>query len=183
MSYDDLVWKVTDRRHLLSTPVFNVKEQSEISVTGIKGDYISIDAPDWVMVIPEYKGRFILVRQWRHSASRLSVEFPGGVADEGEDPAETASRELREETGFSVGRLTHLGTVSPNPALFSNRFHVYLAEDLVPTGEQSLDEDELLSCFSLPIDEVIRSFGSDKYPHALMGTALMFYLRHRYPLS
>ena len=179
MKDEKLIWKTTGSKLLLHTPVFDVNEQHEISATGIEGDYIAMDAPDWVMVIPEYEGCFITVRQWRHAAEGLSVEFPGGVADSGEDIAQSAARELFEETGFRAGRLTKLGVVYPNPALFKNRFHVFLAEDLQPTGEQKLDDDEVLTYAFKPIDEVIGSFGSQEYSHALMGTALMFYLRYR----
>ncbi|MBQ3416241.1 MAG: NUDIX hydrolase [Ruminococcus sp.] len=178
--YDQLKWTVNSKKKVLSTPIFDVYEQAETAATGIKGDYLAIDAPDWVMTIPVYEGKFVMVRQWRHAAERLSVEFPGGIADEGEDPAKTAYRELLEETGFKAGRITHLGTVSPNAAIFSNRFHIYLAEDLIPTGETSLDDDELVSCELIPIDEVIASYGEKDYSHALMGTALFFYLRRLY---
>ena len=121
----------------------------------------------------------MLVRQWRHSAECLSLEFPGGVVDGGEDAATAARRELKEETGFEAGKLTHLGTVSPNPALFKNQFHVYLAEELRQTGTQSLDSDELLTYELMPTDEVIRGYGKGEFAHALMGTALMLYLQYR----
>ncbi|MBQ6153888.1 MAG: NUDIX hydrolase [Ruminococcus sp.] len=179
MNDDKLKWKTNSREEILSTPVFDVYNQAETSATGLDGDYIAIDAPDWVMTVPVYQNKFVLVRQWRHAAEKLSIEFPGGIADEGEDPAKTAYRELLEETGFKAGKITHLGTVSPNPALFSNRFHVYLAEELVPTGETALDDDELVSCELVPIDEVIASYGEEEYSHALMGVALAFFLRRR----
>lgn len=180
MKDDQLKWNVTGREKVLSTPVFDVYEQREISGQGIGGDYIAIDAPDWVMTIPVYQDKFVLVRQWRHAAQRLSMEFPGGIADDREDPAKTAYRELLEETGFKAEKITHLGTVNPNPALFSNRFHIYLAEQLVPTGELHLDDDEFLSCELIPVDEVIASYGSEEFSHALMGTAMALYLRKRY---
>lgn len=179
MNKTDLKWSITDSKLLLHTPIFDVNEQHEVAATGIEGDYVAMDAPDWAMVIAEYRGSFVLVRQWRHSAECLSLEFPGGMVDDGEDPATASRRELMEETGFEAGRLTHLGTVSPNPALFKNRFHVYLAEDLKQTGTQSLDHDELLTYELMPTDEVIRSYGKGEFAHALMGTALMFYLQHR----
>lgn len=178
MYEERLKWTTLDRRLLLHTPVYDVLSQRERSATGIEGDYVAIDAPDWVMTIPVYQGKFVLVRQWRHSAERLSLEFPGGVADPGEDPAVTARRELEEETGFLAGKLTHLGTVNPNPALFKNRFHCYLAEELTPTGDQHLDADELLNWELLDIETVLRSYGGPEYGHALMGTALAFYLLH-----
>ena len=41
-------------------------------------------------------------------------------------------------------------------------------------GQQHLDPDEVLRC---EIREVLANYGSAEYSHALMGTALAFYLR------
>ncbi len=172
-----LRWQTIEKKQLLHTPVYDVFSQTEVAPNGYRGDYVAIEAPDWVMTIPVYQGQFVMVRQWRHGEDRVTLEFPGGVADRGEDPAVTARRELEEETGFRVGRLTKLGSCSPNPALFKNHFHCYLAEELEPTGRQNLDEDELLRYELHPIDEVIGDFGSEQITHALMGAALAFYLR------
>ncbi len=179
MNDSELKWTVEDSRTLLKTRVFDVLGQTERSGTGLEGDFIAVEAPEWVMVIPELDGKFALVRQWRHGAEAMSIEFPGGVLDEGEDPETAARRELLEETGFRAGKLTLLGVTNPNAALFKNHFHVYLAEELQQTGTQSLDEDEFLNFFMLPVDEVIASFGRREFIHAMMGTALAFYLRHR----
>ena len=179
MDKEKLKWEITGKRKLLHTPVFDVIEQAEVSATGIKGDYIAMEAHDWAMVIPELDGGFLMVRQWRHSSESMTLEFPGGVVDGGEEPVEAARRELLEETGFEAGSLIHLGTCYPNPALFKNRFHVFLARDLIATGEQSLDDDELLTYERVPIDEVINGYGKGEMTHALMGTALAFYLRSR----
>lgn len=180
MTENDLKWTIKSTEKMMRTPIFDMLKQHEISATGIEGDYIALDCRDWVMVIPEYEGKFVMVRQWRHSSEELTTEFPGGVVDRGEDPAESAARELLEETGFKAGRLTKLGGCSPNPALFKNHYHVYLAEDLVPTGEQDLDDDELLTYRLIPITEVIMSFGAGEFSHALTGTAITYYLQHCY---
>ena len=172
-----LKWRTTETVSLLRTPVFEVVRQSEISATGITGDYVAMNAPDWVVVLPVYNGSFVMVRQWRHGEDRLTTEFPGGVTNAGEDPADTALRELKEETGFVPGKLTLLGKCSPNPALFKNHFYCFLAEDLVPTGEQQLDGDELLDYELIPIADVIATFGDENCTHAFMGTAMAFYMR------
>ena len=176
MNDEALTWRVVKTETLLHTLVFDVLAQKECSPAGQTGTYVAMRAPDWVMVIPVLGEDFLLVRQWRHAARRITTEFPGGVRDGDEDPAETARRELLEETGFRAGTLIHLGSCGPNPALFSNTFHIYLARDLVPTGTQHLDADELLTYERRPIREVLAGYGSGEYSHALMGTALAFYL-------
>ena len=178
MDDQDLLWVKIAEKELLHTPVFDVMSLHERSSAGLEGDYVAMVAPDWVMTIPVYQDSFLMVRQWRHALGRVTTEFPGGVKDPGETPEEAAKRELLEETGFLAGRLTHLGSCSPNPALFRNRFHVFLAQELIPNGEQHLDADEFLHCFPVPIGQVLDAYGNDDYAHALMGTALAFYMRH-----
>ena len=50
-------------------------------------------------IVPD--NEIILVRQFRPPAGKLMVEFPAGLIDPGESAAETAIRELYEETGFA----------------------------------------------------------------------------------
>ena len=75
MTENDLKWEITARKTLLRTPVLDVEEQHEIAANGIEGDYIAMEAPDWVMVVAEYQDSFVLVRQWRHAAEKLSLEL------------------------------------------------------------------------------------------------------------
>ncbi len=48
----------------------------------------------------EPSGEIVLVKQFRPPAGRYLLEFPAGLVDAGEAPAETAVRELWEETGY-----------------------------------------------------------------------------------
>lgn len=181
--YESLKWKTTENKVILHTPVYDVYSQQETAANGLEGTYVAIDAPDWVVVVAVHDGKFILVRQWRHGEDKVTLEFPGGVADPGEEAVHTALRELEEETGYRAGKITCLGRVSSNPALFKNHFSVFLAEDLVQTGEQHLDEDELLRYEEHPIEEIIARFGDEELTHAYMGTALMMYLRHKQAIN
>lgn len=88
------------------------------------GDYVAIVArtPD---------GRIPIVRQYRPAIEAFSWELPAGLVDPGEDPAVTAARELREETGLPAERVHALGTAVPCTARLPNRQHTYFVE----TGE------------------------------------------------
>lgn len=179
---EKLKWTQHGSKSLLKTIVFDVTVRDNESSTGVTGDYYVLNAKDWVCVIPETDTSFLMVKQWRHGEQKLSVEFPGGVIDPGEDPETAARRELEEETGFKAGKLTKLGSCNPNPALFSNHFHVYLAQDLSPTGKQHLDHDEFINYMELPKQEVLQNMCTEQFPHALMGTALCMYLRNKVQL-
>ena len=176
---EKLKWKTLGEKHLLKTIVFDVNACENVSSTGLKGEYYVMKAPDWVITIPEKDGKFLMVKQWRHGEKSLSVEFPGGVIDAGEEPEAAAARELLEETGCKAGKLIKLGKVNPNPALFTNHLHIFLAENLEPTGKQDLDEDEMINCMELSKEEVLEGMGTDQFPHGLMATAMCLYLKHK----
>ena len=44
----ELIWKTTETRPLLHTPVFDVIGQREVAANGLSGDYVAVAAPDWV---------------------------------------------------------------------------------------------------------------------------------------
>ena len=179
MQDKDLLWNEKSRKQLLETPVLKVMQTESISPNGDNGQYIVLDAKDWCAVIAELGDDFLMVRQWRHGSKSLSIEFPGGVIEDGETPLEAACRELREETGFSSKDVILLGTMSPNPALFSNHINFFLAKDLEQEGEQNLDSDEFVNAVRIPKKEVFEKMGSPEYPHALMAAALNFYRQYK----
>ena len=175
MAQNSLEWAEKEKGELLKTKVLTVNEITSVAPNGETGDYIVMDAPDWVIVIPELNGNFLMVKQWRHGNKSLSIEFPGGVINHGEAPEDAAKREMQEETGYSAGTLTYLGSANPNPALMRNHVHFFAAGDLIGTGIQHLDEDEFVEYMQIPIEEVYANIGSEVYPHALMMSALLAY--------
>ena len=179
MDEEKLIWKEEGRKTVFECRVFSVQESLCRSPDNRSAVFSVIQATDWSIVIPVLEtplGReFVMVRQWRHGSQALSLEFPGGVLEKGENPAEAAYRELLEETGYRAGKITKLGEFSPNPAIMSNKVHFFIAEDLTDTGRLGLDVDEYVKVERVSIDEVSRGMGKPPYIHALMGTALALY--------
>jgi 8-oxo-dGTP pyrophosphatase MutT (NUDIX family) len=187
MENKHLIWKEENRRNVFTCPVFTIRESTCRSPENELKPFTVLDAPDWAIVIPlieTSKGKaFVMVRQWRHGTQELSLEFPGGVFEPGEDGLEAAARELREETAYIPGKIEKLGEMKPNPALMSNQVHFFLAEDLSPLKNQALDEDEYLDVEIIPETEVFQNMGHTPYIHALMASALTLYWKKRGVLS
>ncbi len=178
MNENSLAWTENSSKTLLETKVFSVESINCTAPDGrVNGDYIVLNSHDWVCVIPVLENDFLMVKQWRHGERSISIEFPGGVIDDGETPEEAARRELLEETGFKSEKLIYLGSVNPNPAIMSNHMHFFAAEKLIPTGEQHLDNDEYLNYMRVNQKEVMSKMGSSEYPHALMCAALLKYIQ------
>jgi 8-oxo-dGTP pyrophosphatase MutT (NUDIX family) len=181
MSNEHLVWREEARREVYRSRVLSVWEAVSRSPRGDAHVVTLVDAADWAIIVPVIvteRGReFVMVRQWRHGSGALSLEFPGGVFEPGEDALEAAARELREETAYAPGSIRKIGEFSPNPAIMTNRCHFFLAEYLRPLDRQDLDEDEYVEVALVPVEEVFRGLGRPPYTHALMASAYSLYLQ------
>jgi ADP-ribose diphosphatase len=139
-------------------------------------DFVVVRAPDWVNVVAvTAAGELVLVRQFRFGIDAFSLEVPGGVMEDGEDPVATGLRELREETGYAGTRARLLGSVHPNPAIQSNRMHVVLVEDAAPAGDSAWDPDEEIDVLTLPVDEVLATARAGGITHSLVLNALFLF--------
>ncbi|HEY6220588.1 MAG TPA: NUDIX hydrolase [Gemmatimonadaceae bacterium] len=92
----------------------------------------------------------VLIRQYRYAADGWIYEIPAGRLDRSEDPRDCAARELREETGYTAGRIQHLHTMYTSPGFTDERIHLFLAFDL-SQGEAATEPDEFVTCESMPL--------------------------------
>ena len=113
-----------------------------------------IDHPGAVVVVAlNSAGEVYLVRQYRHAIKRELLELPAGTMEVGEQPIESAKRELREEVGLVAERWTSLGSFYSSPGFLNECLHVFLAQGLTQ-HEPDPDIDEDLSVVLMPLTEL-----------------------------
>lgn len=100
------------------------------------------------------EGDVILVRQFRYPYGQTLLEIPAGKIDRGpEGHLACGARELREETGYTAGRMIYMGEMYPSPGFLTEVLHLYCALDL-HSGACDPDEDEFVETVSMPFTEL-----------------------------
>jgi 8-oxo-dGTP pyrophosphatase MutT (NUDIX family) len=180
-----LAWKEQSRSEVFRSKVFSVRDTVSRSPEGVDGHYTIMDCPDWAIIVPVLKTEkgdcFVMVRQWRHGSNAISLEFPGGVIEKGENPDDGARRELGEETAYSAGTFFKLGAMGPNPAIQSNTLNIYCASDLQKLPGQKLDADEFVDVEIVPLADAKKGMGKPPFIHALTAAGLGLYLAQGAP--
>ncbi len=141
--------------------------------SGEEHDFYCIESAEWVNVVPvTTDGQVVMVRQFRHGSQTLTLEIPGGMIDAGETPAEAALRELLEETGYTAERAIPAGAVNPNPALFGNRVHTFVAPGVEKVAEIRNEGAEETWVELVPVSEIPRLVRAGEIDHALVLAGL-----------
>lgn len=153
--------------------VFRVRRLSVRSPrTGGVFDFHVIDRPRCVQMIAlTGDGDVIMVEQFRYGSRSVELEFPAGVVDEGEDPAQTALRELEEETGYRAGRHALIGEILADAALHTNAVTIIAAFDCTASGQADQDESEDVRVRLIPRAEVARLIARGEIRHGLAVAA------------
>ncbi len=172
-------WAIETENIEYQTPIFSLKRRKSNSrIQDKSGQFYVIEAPDWVNVLALTKEMdVVLVKQYRHGIDEITLEIPGGVVDSEDDNSQLAAeRELLEETGYKSVRWEYLGTVSSNPAIFTNYCHFYLATECEKVSGQNLDHLEEIGISTLPLKEFLGQVRDGSIHHSLIVAAVAQFL-------
>lgn len=125
------------------------------------------------------KGQVALVRQFRYATGREVLEIPAGKIEKGEDPRETAIRELTEEVGCTADTFRELGRMIPTSGYCTEIIYLYFATDLQP-AKQQLDADEFLTVFWMDFEEALQKVISGEI---IDGKTIVALFRYKYNLD
>lgn len=96
---------------------------------------VTMRAAAIVVILNETRDRVLMMWRHRFASNIWNWELPGGLVDDGEDPARTALREAEEETGYRPKSIKRLLTFEPVIGMVRSPHHIYLAETAIRVGE------------------------------------------------
>ncbi|WP_292518521.1 NUDIX hydrolase [Methanoculleus sp.] len=130
-------------------------EKREVTLPdGEKKERVIIHPGGAVAILPIEGDDCYLIRQYRFAIDDYIFEAPAGTIDEGEEPDETAYRELIEETGMKAERFVPKGWIYPSPGYTDERIWLYLAEGLSPCSDYGMDDDEVIEVVRTPVADL-----------------------------
>ena len=172
MSDDDLelLWRRERSEQVADCRVFKVRRDYSTDPREARAhDFYVIEAPDWINIIPLTKDdEVVLIEQYRHGTEAVSLEIPGGMVDPGEEPHETAARELFEETGYEAAEVLFLGKTRPNPAIQDNWIHTFVARGVVYRREPLNEGTERTRVRLVPLERIPSLIKEGAIDHSLV---------------
>jgi ADP-ribose pyrophosphatase len=167
------------RQHIHAGRVIRVGQELVQFPDGSTGTLDMVRHPGAAAIVPmldllsDPDPQVILVRQFRHAADGFIWEIPAGTLGPDETPDDCARRELREEAGYSAGRLDYLTSILTAPGFTDESIHLYLATGLLPS-ETHRDQDEFMTVHEFAWSAIGRMIRNRDIRDGKSLAALMF---------
>ena len=169
----ELTEKTLSSEKIFDGRILHIRRDTVLLPNGHQSTREVVDHPGGVGVLAlDDQNRVLIVSQFRYPYEEILREIPAGKLEYGEDPAEAAVRELREETGAVAGSFQSLGELYPSPGYCGEIIRMYLAREL-SFGDTDPDEDEFLGLERVPFSQLVEQVLSGEIKDAKTIAAVL----------
>ena len=147
-------WETIESKKKVDFPLFKVFEDIVKLPNGLKLDYYKVEKIPVVVVLPIVSDKIVMVKQYRYPIKSFSLELPAGHIKPDETLKECAIRELKEETGFTAGKIEKIISYHPSTEYSDQVYHIFIAENL-RVGKTDREKYELMDVEILETNSVI----------------------------
>ena len=151
------LWKTLSREDIYENPWIKLEEHQVINPAGGKGIYGKVHFKNIAIgIIPlDKEHNTWLVGQHRYTLNEWSWEIPEGGGPTEQGILESATRELKEETGLTAKKWTEILKTHLSNSVSDEVGHIFLAEDLHEgdTDRDATEADMIIR--KLPFQEAL----------------------------
>ena len=129
-------WKTLESRLIYKNPWIKLHEDKVRTPSGKTMLYSWYESADVVVVVPFLDdSTLVMIKQYRYPLHKALLEFPAGHIENGENPKDTAVRELAEETGYHSKEIEYVYAYHPSVSKTRQVVYIFKAKELT-TGEE-----------------------------------------------
>lgn len=166
-------WKILETREVYADRYIQVELDKVIRPDDLPGQHVVVQMKPGVCVLPlDERGWVHLTSEFHYAIGRVSLEGVSGGIEPGEDPLETAQRELQEELGLVAAHWRPLVKLDPYTSIIRSPVQLYLATELAQ-AEADPEGTELIETVSLPLPQAIELVQQGAITHAPTCVALL----------
>lgn len=167
-------WTIKSTDHPYQDPFVQVRLDQVIRPDGVDGQHVVVNMKPGVCILAlDDQQQVHLTKEFHYGIGRDSIEAVSGGIEPGEDPDETAKRELQEELGLVAARWDYLTTLDPFTTIVVSPTRIYLVRDLseVDTSPEGTEQIERIT---MPLPEAVAKVRSGEITHAPTCVALLW---------
>ncbi len=152
--------------------IYEVWQWQQKMYDGSVATFEKLRRPDSVDVIAVVDNTILVELQEQPHRKKPFLSLPGGRCDDGEDPLESAKRELHEETGYDSQDWTLWKRYEPHASMIWNA-HVFIARGCVLRQQPTPDAGERITLRFLSFDEFLSLADDPLFRHRELALSLL----------
>ena len=169
-------WKTLENRLIYKNPWIKLHEDKVRTPSGKTMLYSWYESADVVVVVPFLDdSTLVMIKQYRYPLHKALLEFPAGHIGNGENPKDTAVRELAEETGYHFKEIEHVYTYHPSVSKTRQVVYVFKAKELTKeerVGRLRHESTEDIKVEKVKVKELAQMITNKKIENA--GTLIAY---------
>lgn len=159
-------WLIKSTESIYQDPFVEVQLDQVVRPDSKDGQHVVVFMKSGVCVLPmDAEKNVYLTSEFHYGIGRQSLEGVSGGIEHGEEPLETAQRELAEELGLAASQWKKLTSVDPFTTIVVSPTQLYLATDLtlVPADPEGTEQIESVK---MPLAQAVEMVAQGKISHA-----------------
>ncbi|MBU0614035.1 NUDIX hydrolase, partial [Patescibacteria group bacterium] len=154
-------WNKLSEEIVHENPWWVYKIKKFIAHHGEEVDYHISSGRGFSLIIGvDADGKIPMVKQWRPTIERESLEFPAGCIESGQKPLQCAKEEFAQEAGLVAYNMQSLGKQSVFIGRSDSEMHIFLAYNLIQATDAKPDKNEQFEHFLLTPQKIEEKISS-----------------------